>query len=124
MGLFVKMFDSDVCLYCEGYGPKIHKGGKYSKTPDFVLFDVKISNIWLQRKDVVDIANKLGIQVVPRVGIGTLHHMVNIAKQGFKSHWGDFQVEGIVAKPLVALQNRQGNRSITKIKCADFKKSN
>lgn len=43
-----------------------------------------------------------------------------MARLGFKSTWGDFQAEGIVARPSVELKNRAGERIITKIKCKDF----
>jgi len=112
----------DVCLYGEGYGAKIQKGGgNYIKDGvDFVLFDVKIGNWWLQRKNIEDIANHFGLRVVPVIGEGTLNDMVEKTRQGFKSQWGDFVAEGIVAKPKVELFTRNGKRLITKIKCRDF----
>jgi len=112
-----------VCLYGEGYGAKIQKGGgNYIKDGvDFVLFDVKIGNWWLKRKDVEDIADKLEIAVVPIVGEGALNDAVELAGSGFKSAWGNFIAEGIVARPRVELQTRGGHRVITKIKHEDFK---
>lgn len=108
-------------LYGEGYGAKIQKGGgNYRADQDFVLFDVKCGDLWLQRHDVEDIAQKLGIDVVPIIGEGTLHEAVTWAKQGIRSTWGDFQAEGIVARPKVELMTRRGQRIITKIKCRDF----
>ena len=35
-------------------------------------------------------------------------------------HWGEFQAEGIVARPRVTLFSRNGERIITKVKCRDF----
>lgn len=114
--------DEDVCLYGEGYGNKIQKGGgNYSSVQDFVLFDIKIGDWWLKRKDVEDIAEQLGIDVVPIIGEGTLYDAVEMARKGIKSTWGDFQAEGIVARPKVEMQDRGGNRIITKVKCRDFK---
>lgn len=113
--------DVSMCLYGEGYGYKIQKGGKYiSNATSFVLFDVKVGEWWLQQKDVVDVAFKLNIDVVPVVGIGTLYRMVEIVKSGFNSHWGDFKAEGLVARPYVELKARNGQRIITKIKYKDF----
>jgi ATP-dependent RNA circularization protein (DNA/RNA ligase family) len=113
--------DADVCLYGEGYGAKIQKGGShYRPDQDFVLFDVKVGDWWLLRPDVEDVANNLGIDVVPVVGEGTLLEMVEQAKAGIPSTWGDFQAEGYVARPAVELKTRSGDRLITKIKCRDF----
>lgn len=117
-----EIFDGDVCLYGEGYGAKIQKGGgNYRQDQDFVMFDVRVGDWWLQREDVEDIADKLGIDVVPVIGAGTLHDAVSWAKQGIESQWGSFAAEGIVARPKVELKTRNGRRIITKIKTRDFK---
>jgi hypothetical protein len=123
--LFIEKFgieeNTKVCLYGEGYGAKIQSGGKYIKNGvDFVLFDVKIGDWWLQRKDVVDIANYFGIKVVPIIGFGTLSQMVEITKKGFYSQWGNFIAEGIVARPQTELKTRRGDKVITKIKYKDL----
>jgi len=112
---------AEVCFYGEGYGPKIQKGGgNYRQDQDFVLFDVKINGWWLQRSDVEDIAQKFDLNVVPIIGQGTLLEMVEKAKMGFNSLWGDFLAEGIVARPETELKTRSGQRIITKIKHKDF----
>jgi hypothetical protein len=125
--LFTEVFKGEatdlvsVCLYGEGYGAKIQKGGgNYSETPKFVLFDVKIGDWYLQRKDVEDIAVKLGIDIVPIVGQGTLTEAIELVRKGQKSQWGDFTAEGLVVRPAVELKTRRGDRLITKIKHKDF----
>lgn len=112
----------NVCLYGEGYGSKIQKGGgNYIKDGvSFVLFDVKVGEWWLQRDDVVDVAEFFSIDVVPVIGEGTLDNAVEVTKAGFNSTWGDFKAEGIVARPATELRTRSGHRIITKIKTADF----
>lgn len=120
--LLAEMFDDGVCLYGEGYGPKIQKGGEnYRQDQDFVLFDVKVGEWWLQREAVEGIAAKLGLDVVPIIGTGTLRDAIDLAKSGIVSRWGDFQAEGIVARPATELKTRSGHRIITKIKCRDFR---
>lgn len=122
--LFKELFtEKEVCLYGEGYGQKIQESGKLyiPDRVDFVLYDVTIDGWWLERKNIEDIAQKLGVKVVPIVGKGTLDDAVEITKKGFKSQWGDFIAEGIVAKPKVELKSRKGERIITKIKHRDFK---
>ena len=46
---FIEIFNNaEVCLYGEGYGAKIQKGGgNYRADQDFVLFDIKIGHWWL-----------------------------------------------------------------------------
>ena len=115
--------NTDVCLYGEGYGAKIQKGGGNYKSngTDFVLFDVRINEWWLKNEDVNSIANQLGIGVVPTIGCGTLADMVEMARQGITSKWGNFPAEGIVARPSIELATRSGHRIITKIKTKDFR---
>lgn len=126
-----------VTLYGEGYGPKIQGGGKYREDHSFVLFDVKIGDWWLTRPNVDDIAAKLGIESVPVIGTGTLQDAIDIVSTGvtfshtgglvrwgsggLQSQWGDFEAEGVVARPVVPLFNRRGERIITKIKAVDFR---
>jgi hypothetical protein len=119
---FAEQFpDGSACLYGEGYGAKIQKGGgNYRQDQDFVLFDVKVGPWWLMRDAVVDVAVNLGIETVPVIGVGTLAEMLALAREGFHSRWGDFPAEGIVARPAVELVTRNGARIITKIKHKDF----
>jgi ATP-dependent RNA circularization protein (DNA/RNA ligase family) len=113
--------DGAAVLYGEGYGAKIQKGGgNYRADQDFVLFDVRVGQWWLQRADVHDVAQKLGLDVVPVIGEGTLHDAVAWAKRGIRSTWGDFEAEGIVARPRTELMTRSGHRLVAKIKCRDF----
>ena len=126
--LFIKQFPQEldikpqVCLYGEGYGAKIQSGGKYIPDGvDFVLFDVKIGDMFLLREDVEEIAKVFNIKVVPIIGEGTLNECIELVKKGFNSQWGNFEAEGIVARPKVELRDRRGNRIITKIKSRDFK---
>ena len=119
--LFKLLFDKRVCLYGEGYGAKIQKGGKYRSDQSFVVFDVKVGDMWLRRGGVADIADRLGLELIPCIGFGTLPEMVSPAKKGFNSRWGTFLAEGIVARPRTELCARDGSRIITKIKHKDFR---
>lgn|SRR5574341_497754 len=112
----------NLCLYGEGYGAKIQAGGENYKADgaDFVLFDVQIGGLWLERENIADVAARLGIRVVPIIGRGTLWGAVSIAQQGFTSTWGEFPAEGLVMRPMVELQDRRGERIIAKIKTKDF----
>lgn len=114
----------DVCLYGEGYGAKIQKGGNYipDKT-NFILFDCRIGNWWLTRNSLEEIAIKCNIPIVPIVGQGTLLEAVEFAKTGYKStiaHNENYIAEGLIMKPKLDLFNRKGNRIVAKIKYEDF----
>lgn len=110
----------NVCLYGEGYGAGIQSGGNYRPDMSFVLFDVKIGDLWLERHNVADIADKLGIQKTPEVGRGNFAEAIEFVKSGYNSTWGDFPAEGIVLRPACELRDRRGDRIITKLKLRDF----
>jgi len=114
--------DTPMCLYGEGYGKGIQKDGdKYIHDGvSFILFDVWIGGYWLERENVEDIACQLGIRVVPIVGYGTLWQAVSLVRDGFPSQVGDRLAEGLVMRPATELQNRHGERIITKVKHRDF----
>lgn len=119
--IFKEKFADGACLYGEGYGAKIQKGGgNYRQDQGFVLFDVKIGGWWLQRQDVEEIADRLDLDIVPIIGTGTLYDMIEKTRCGFSSIWGNFAAEGIVARPSCELKSRNGHRIITKIKHKDF----
>ena len=110
-----------VCLYGEGYGAKIRHGGGYRPDQGFIIVDVKIDEWWLQRRDVILIGNRLNIDVIPLIGMGSLKDMVEIVMEGFPSKWNDELIaEGIVARPRTELKTRGGERIITKLKYNDF----
>src|SRR5574343_525938 len=110
--------ESPVCLYGEGFGARIQKGGGnyINNGVDFILFDVRVGRWWLKRTDVEDIASMLCIRVVPLVGLGNLEQMVELVKLPLKSAFGQFPAEGIVARPFYELFSRSGERIITKLK--------
>jgi len=112
----------EVCLYGEGYGARIQKGGgNYRPDVSFVLFDVKVGPWWLKREDVLDVSKRLGIDMVPVLDTGTLVDAVVCVRSGrVKSLWGDFFAEGLVCRPAVDLAARNGDRIITKVKARDF----
>lgn len=105
---------SGVTLYGEGYGPGIQKGGgDYRADKGFVLFDIArwiehedgtVSQFYLGRDDVEDIAENCGLTVAPRIfpglGLGALTKRV---QQGFASTLAIFKgkerkAEGIIAQ--------------------------
>lgn len=113
---------NNVLLFGEGYGAKIQKGGgDYIRDGvSFILFDVKIGDWWLKLEDKRDVATKLGIEVVPVVGTGSLHKAIQMCEEGFPSVLRLSPPEGLILRPQVDLWNRKGERIISKLKLKDF----
>jgi ATP-dependent RNA circularization protein (DNA/RNA ligase family) len=122
--IFPDSSDDDVVLFGEGYGAKIQKGGGnyISNGCGFILFDVKVGDMWLRREDVEDIAGKLLTPIVPVIGNGTLAQAIGTVRNGFNSCIAEIThpAEGLVMRPKVEMSNRMGQRIITKIKTKDF----
>lgn len=121
--------EAPVCLYGEGYGAKIQKGGgNYRPDQGFVLFDVRVGDWWLKRPNVEAVAKTLSLDVVPIVGHGPLVDpdsfltAESCVRGGVGSKWGEFEAEGIVCRPVVPLFDRRGNRVIVKLKTKDYRK--
>jgi len=129
---FKRQFPGDAgewrtCLFGEGVGARVHQGaGKYGD-PKFVLFDVAVKDTqkpdhwwWLDHENVKDVAKKMGFEFSPVIGTGTLYDMNDMVKNGLPSAWGDFEAEGIVARPRVQMWSRRGERIVAKLKTKDF----
>lgn len=119
----------DVFIFGEGYGRKIQKcGADYIKNDvGFIVFDIKINDIWLQRDSVEEICKQLNLNVVPVVGYMTLFEAIEYTAKGFKSAVAenkDLDAEGLVLTAPLGMLDRLGNRIITKIKTCDFAKLN
>lgn len=118
------MYANNVCLYGEGYGKNIQKGGNY--LPDranFILFDLKVGEWWINRYAVEEIATEIQIPVVPVIGIWKLEEAIEFVKKGYTSTIAvnkNYMAEGLIMKPVIELFDRKGDRIISKIKYSDF----
>jgi hypothetical protein len=120
----------DVTIYGEGYGGKIQSGGRYAASERFVVFDVRVGRWWLKREDVVNIANQLGMAVVPVIARCSLYEAIKLVESAgvddplyTEMRAVDrqaFTMEGLVGTPSVALFARNGARIIAKLKVKDF----
>lgn len=114
----------DVVLFGEGYGHKIQKvGSKYIPDGvDFILFDVWVDGYWLDRIDVYNVAEELGIRHVPVIGYGSLTTAIELTKKGLGSVLvsSPLMAEGLVLRPTVPLFFRDGTPVMGKIKHKDF----
>lgn len=118
-----KFGETEVTLYGEGYGAKIQKGGgDYLDGQGFILFDVKIGDVWLERSSLEDIAKSFDIPLVPIAFQGTLDEAIAFAKLGFNSIIAktERKSEGMVGTPDCAVLDRRGNRVIVKLKSHDL----
>ncbi len=116
--------DTQVVLYGEGYGPGIQKGGgDYGLFKDFILFDVLVDQKWwLNWEAIKDVAAKLGLLVVPSLGLMTLEVATDLVRAGFASalNGGKKQAEGLVGRTEEPLFDKKGHRLIVKLKTKDF----
>lgn len=114
---------TEVTFYGEGYGEKIQAGGGlYRKGCGFILFDVQIGDIWLERENMEDIAKSFNLSVVPIVLTGTIQQAVDYVKSKPKCTISEQEkeAEGLVGRPNVEVRDRRGNRIIVKVKACDF----
>lgn len=114
-------------IYGEGYGVGIQKaGGNYiSNGVGFIVFDVKVNDIYLLTSARDEIATKLGAPIVPFIGYFTIDEAIDFVRKGFKSTIAEnkeFIAEGLVLRTDLGLRNRMGKRLIVKVKYEDFQK--
>ena len=112
-------FANNVLVHNSG----IQKGGAYSKTKQFAVFDVLVDGKWwLNWENTCDIAKKLKLKTVPYLGEFTLEEGILIAKNGFASKLAEsnIEAEGIVGRTCETLYDKKFNRMIIKLKTRDF----
>ena len=114
--------ETNAVLYGEGYGAGIQRGGDYSDTKKFILFDVLVNKWWLNWENTCDVAAKLHIDTVPFIGELTLEAATEMVRAGFNSrlNGGRAKAEGLVGRPIEALFDKKGARLIIKLKTKDF----
>lgn len=127
------IFDWDkadkVCLYGEGFGVAIQKGGQYLKEGQkFILFDVVIDDIWMEEESVTKFAEVLDIPRVPLLGIvndiSFAEQVVQIRPLSLVSEQDPpCVIEGIVARayPMV-LHRFERTPVMFKLKVSDFER--
>ena len=116
-----------VVLYGEGYGAKINKGGNYCSGVSFRLFDIRIGDWWLEWDDIEENAEKLGIKTVPVLGYWPLEIIIETVRDGFLSYVALEEnksyhrfAEGIVARTVPLLLQRNRHPLLIKLKTEDF----
>ena len=114
-------------IYGEGYGEGIQSGGWYIKGGnEFIVFDVKVNDLYLKTDARDEIATKLGAPIVPLKGYFTIDEAIDYVRKGFRSEVAENpevkMAEGLVLRTDLGLKDRMGERLIVKIKYEDFQK--
>lgn len=120
--LFEQTFgQKEVILFGEGCGGNIQGNNGYGDF-QFILFDVMVGDLYLERQNMWAIATIFDVRHVPYAGSGTLIEAEEYIRSHPMSSLRDGELEGIVCRPMVELKSRRGDRLIVKIKCRDFPK--
>ena len=117
-----KSFPHRIILFGEGYGAGIQNGGLYRADNGFILFDVLVDTWWLEYTNVSDIAEKLGIKVVPMLGIGPMEIGIKLVKNKMLSLASAQPrvFEGVVASSYPLMLFRDGQPIKWKLKVRDY----
>lgn len=115
----------EVTLFGEAYGKKIQKGGElYRDDVGVILFDVLVDGYWLEYENVADIAAKLGVPVVPSLGVWTTANAINLIKNGgvlSAAATHERFIEGIVATSHPMVLDRKTKAPVKwKLKLKDY----
>lgn len=126
-GVFVVSAEEvPVYIYGEFFGKKIQAGGNYDKDKNrFSIFDICQQGWWVPIDMLHSYAERLGLDVVPYIGVMTIPEAEEMVKRGFKTlvpnvSNPDYLEEGIVARPVVPIKDPRGKRIIVKIKTCDY----
>lgn len=93
--------DTPVTVFGEGYGAGIQQGGGYREKPGFIVFDIKIGDVYLARETVQNIASGLELETVHSYGIMTLDEAwIHMCYREFETTYKEHELEGIVGRPV------------------------
>lgn len=119
-----------ITFFGEAYGGRQQgMSGTYGPDLKFIVFDVKIGNLWLSVPKAAKIADDMGFEFV--------HWIRGPANLEFLNEWRDADStqairngmgpgkkrEGIVVRPLIELRKNNGKRLIVKHKRNDFRET-
>lgn len=119
----------EMTIFGEGYGDGIQKIGKDYCEPgvvSFAAFDIWCGDLWLEARNMQEVAGSIGVSCVQQHEPLTLHRAIDVVRRGFDSSITKprskdrAQAEGLVLRAPHGLLNRRGERIICKIKTKDF----
>lgn len=117
-------------IYGEAYGGK-QQGMRatYGDTLKFVVFDIKIGDVWLDVPNAEMIAKGLGLEFVHYERVSTELEELDRQRdrdsvQAIRNGMGEGKkMEGVVLRPIIEMQNKMGERIIVKHKRDEFKET-
>jgi hypothetical protein len=127
---FKELGINEITIYGEAYGGKQQGMSEtYGKELKFVVFDVKIGDVWLDVPNAEQVATDLGLEFVYWEKVSTdleeLNRMRDMeSQQAIRNGVGPGKKEeGVVLRPLIELTKNNGNRVICKHKRDDFRET-
>jgi len=128
---FTEVFgDKPVCLYGECYGGKMQgMSSTYGTSTRFVVFDVKIDDVWLDVPKAAAVAERFGLEFVHYVEVPTDLEVIDAERdadsvQAVRNGQGaGHKREGIVLRPPFEVITNNGERVIAKHKRDDFRET-
>lgn len=129
--LFEEKFPThNVVLYGEAYGGKQQgMSATYGKELKFVVFDVRVGEVWLGVENAAALTLSMGLEFVDYVRVSTNLDALNAERdkpstQAIRNGVGDDKMrEGIVLRPILEFTTNNGGRIICKHKRDEFKET-
>lgn len=125
--MFEALGHDEVTVYGEAYGGSCQgMSAVYGKSLAFIVFDVKIGDVWLSVPNMVQVASGLGLEVVPFSKIPCTLEAIDAARDAHsdvaarRGLGADKHREGIVLRPLIELTKNNGERVIAKHRIEKF----
>jgi hypothetical protein len=125
--LFTENFNNiNLVIYGEAFGGKMQKMSKtYGANLQFIVFDVKIDDVWTTVLAAENIATKLGLEFVPYNRIPTTLEDIDAERDrdsevAIRRGLGSHIREGVVLRPLFECCKSNGDRVICKHKREEF----
>lgn len=125
-----KFARNNITVYGEAYGGGGAAGqgmsDTYGKELRFIVFDIKMDDIWLTVPEMAEVATSLGLEAVPFEKIPATLEAIERARDApsevakRRGCGNDKQREGVVLRPLIELVRSTGERVIVKHRIEKF----
>jgi hypothetical protein len=125
-----ELFDDPVTIYGEAYGGKMQgMSATYGEELRFIVFEVKVNNVWLAVPQAEDVARKLGLEFVHYTRVPTDLLALDNERdadsvQAIRNGAGPGKRrEGVVLRPPFEVVLNSGDRLIAKHKRDEFRET-